>query len=243
LVALLAPANSATNRRRVGESFSHFIPPLLLSSRPDLFFAAINASKRSINVVTSSDKLGGSIAVIRREQRFVNGYQPRGQRGAFEGFRHDRALQLKLLSSRRNFLAPLFAAFHRYFRLRSSAHSALQLGQSTAAAWVSLPRRLKVFRYNLDYFIRLPANRLAESNDGKPAIDPTLCSLYRSRTDSHPNDLAQPQLNVQYRIRRDQIGESFVTISEMRTQAHLTVAAWFHADQRIFDSSDCSSFP
>lgn len=104
-------------------------------------------------------------------------------------------------------------------------------------------RAVRSIQVDLDYFIRLPANRLAESNDGKPAIDPTLCSLYRSRTDSHPNDLAQPQLNVQYRIRRDQIGESFVSISEMRTQAHLTVAAWFHADQRIFDSSDCSSFP
>ena len=130
LVALLAPANSATNGRRVGESFSHFIPPLLLSSRPDLFFAAVNASKRSIDVVTSSDEVGRSIAVIWREQRFVNRYQPAGRRGAFEGVRDDRVFELKLLSSSRNFLAPLFAAFHRYFRLRSSAHSALQLGQS-----------------------------------------------------------------------------------------------------------------
>ena len=141
LFLLLMPANSATNRRRVDESFSHFIPPLLLSSRPDLFFAAIDASKRSINVVTSSNKLGGSIAVIRREQRFVNGYQPRGHRGAFEGFRHDRVLEFKLLSSRRNFLAPLLAAFHRILDSPRSGYSALQLGQSTAAVWVSLPRR------------------------------------------------------------------------------------------------------
>jgi hypothetical protein len=141
VVSLLPPANSATNRRRVGKSFRHFIPPLLLSSRPDLFFAAVHASKRSIDVVTSSDEVRDSIAVISREQRFVNGYQPTGDRGAFEGFRDDRMLQLELLSSRRNFLAPLVPAFHRYFRLWSSAQSALQAAQSTAAVWVSLPRR------------------------------------------------------------------------------------------------------
>ena len=141
LLALLAPANSATNGRRIGESFSHLIPPLLLSSRPDLFFAAVNASKRSIDVVTSFDEVGSSIAVIWREQRFVNGYQPGGRWGAFDGFRHDGVLELKLLSSRRNFLAPLFAAFHRLLDSPRSGYSALQLGQSTAAVWVSLPRR------------------------------------------------------------------------------------------------------
>jgi hypothetical protein len=141
LVSLLPPANSATNRRRVGKSFRHFIPPLLLSSRPDLFFAAVHASKRSIDVITSLHEIGSSIAVIWREQRFVNGYQSAGRWGAFDGFRDDRVLELKFLSSRRNFLAPLFAAFHRILDSPRSGYSALQLGQSTAAVWVSLPRR------------------------------------------------------------------------------------------------------
>ena len=141
LFSFFPSANSATNRRRVGKSFRDFIPPLLLSSRPHLFFAAVHASKQSIDVITSLHEIGSSIAVIWRKQRCVNGYQPTGRWGTFDGFRDDRVLELKLLSSRRNLLAPLFAAFHRLLDYPRSGYSALQLGQSTATLWVSPPRR------------------------------------------------------------------------------------------------------
>jgi hypothetical protein len=68
LFLLLMPANSATNRGRVDESFRHFIPPLLLRSRPHLFFTAVDTAKSSVNVVSPRNEIRNAVAVIRGEQ-------------------------------------------------------------------------------------------------------------------------------------------------------------------------------
>ena len=140
LFSFFPSANSATNRRRVGKSFRHFIPPLLLSSRPHLFFAAVHASKQSIDVITSLHEIGSSIAVIWREQFRVDRDQIVWRR-----FNHPCAIAQSACRPSsalpENLLAPLFAVFHWNVQSGGSDHSALQAGQSTATLWVSPPRR------------------------------------------------------------------------------------------------------
>ena len=140
LFLLLMPANSATNRGRVDESFRHFIPPLLLRSRPYLLFTAVNTAKPSVNVVAPRNEIRSAIAVIRGEQFRVHRDQSCGigssTRISSCPVFDCRALRFRRISCRRCF--PLFIGL---FNQRSSAHSALQLKQSTATLWVSPPRR------------------------------------------------------------------------------------------------------
>lgn len=111
LFLLLAPANSAANRRRVDESFRHFIPPLLLRSRPHLFFTAVNTAKPSVNVVSPRNEIRNAIAVIRGEQFRVYRDQIVWYR-----VKHPHLIvpSVRLPSSAlpENLFAPLFAAFH-----------------------------------------------------------------------------------------------------------------------------------
>ena len=115
LFLLLTPANSAANRRRVDESFRHFIPPLLLRSRPHLFFTAVNTAKPSVNVVSPRNEIRNAIAVIRGEQFRVH-------RDQIVWYRviHPQLIapNIRLPSSAfpENLLAPLFPAFHWTFQ-------------------------------------------------------------------------------------------------------------------------------
>ncbi len=47
---ILFPAGATLNRKRVDISFGNFIPPLLLPSGPNLFFAAITAHHQPVDI-------------------------------------------------------------------------------------------------------------------------------------------------------------------------------------------------
>lgn len=71
-LSLLAPARPASDSAGIHKTFGHLVPPFLLASRPDLLFTAIDAAKRHIDVKSTGDEIGNAVAVVRRQQRFVD---------------------------------------------------------------------------------------------------------------------------------------------------------------------------
>ncbi len=56
-------------------------------------------------------------------------------------------------------------------------------------------------------------------------------------------DRPHPQLINHDGIRRDLVGNTLISVGEMRTDLDLTIASWFHPYQAVFNSGDDLSFP
>src|SRR5581483_5448926 len=113
---LFAPAGAAANGGRVDEAFSDFVPPLLPGGGPDFFPAAFDAAKRPVDVVAAPHEIRRAVAVVGREQFFVDGNHPS------EGLRSRRArrrggVRRDLFAPRENLTALLLAALHGLKRL------------------------------------------------------------------------------------------------------------------------------
>jgi len=107
-----APAQPAANCRGVCESFGDFVPPLLLRPGPHLFFTTVDATKRPVDVVTSSNEIRSTVTVIRRNQFLIHGDQSIWRMLKFMRLRHCLFFLATFCSCGFNFGAPLFAAFH-----------------------------------------------------------------------------------------------------------------------------------
>lgn len=70
--SLLAPAQPAANRGGINKPLRHFIPPLLLRAGPHFFFAAIDAAKRPVDVITAMHEIRRAVTVVRRQQSLVH---------------------------------------------------------------------------------------------------------------------------------------------------------------------------
>src|SRR4030095_8177198 len=72
LLALLAPAQTAANRRRVSKPLGNFIPPFLLRAGPYFFLAAIDTAKWTVDVITAIDKIRRTVTIVRRQQSLIH---------------------------------------------------------------------------------------------------------------------------------------------------------------------------
>src|SRR5262245_29550970 len=108
----LATARPATHCAGINETFGDLIPPLLLASGPYFFLPSINAAKRNLDVVTPSDEIRNSIAIVRREQFLVDGNHSGWRNPQLNRLGNRAALERAFFSPCADFHAPLFAAFH-----------------------------------------------------------------------------------------------------------------------------------
>src|ERR1051325_9491821 len=110
--AFFAPAGAAANGGRIDEAFSDFIPPLLLSSRPDFFLATVDTAKWNFGVITSPDEIGFAVAIIGREQLLVHGNHAVGSIPRFRNAGRLVGFGRNLFLPCDNLAPPLLAAFH-----------------------------------------------------------------------------------------------------------------------------------
>ena len=110
LLPLLAPARSASNRRRVNKPLRYFIPPLLLRPGPHFVFAAVNTTERPIDVIAAMDEIRRAVTVIRRQQSLVHRRPEHGPKAHFPLL--VAGLNFGILSVDLDLGALLLAAFH-----------------------------------------------------------------------------------------------------------------------------------
>lgn len=120
LLSFFTPTEPAANRRGVHKSFCDFIPPLLLRPGPYFVFATIDTTKRPIYVVSSSNEIRSAVTIVGCKQLFVHGNESIRRMPQFMRLRHRLYFLAALCSCSLDFVAPLFAAFHRESTVTSS---------------------------------------------------------------------------------------------------------------------------